>query len=1126
MRIHGVWHETGDVMRWLERVFGVSMPASTDSVGIAGMVDLMRTQGLWFHSVRMAYHLGEDETFARVPMALRRGGGNGSLDYDGPSQASIEEVSSVLDHAFGAYIADIEENLEGSRSGLYKTGSSGSLKGLWTASLKTLRLGSSKSKAYRAEVVQRLSAAIRDHFTAKGSDSIFDDGSVPLDINEAQDSNADTRLTLFVREVVYAFFEFDLLTTLRTLMKNARGSFGVCISSSVDAHRQFAIASRGQTISIAFYPRLGMVLWGSEMAATKAALGLVDGSPSHDEVARRLDLDDTGGEVCLVDFGLNDEGTTLPSTSRMSQALTVHKPMPGVRMMLAQEALVRFGKFSTRLLPLEDNPLITPLPVPSSGKDLVAQDLDDIPYVLKKIHDDFEDATTLNSMSMWTLRKALLSRVIGGTTKSAVDEAEHRMHFKDKNTIDVLVTGCEVSLWLAEQFVSDLSAVFPMLSIRCISANKLLGMLGQEVPTLGLGSQCPKESTWNIANAIVIIVTHSGGTFPSLAVAKLMPNYTNSVFAVTSDWDTEVGRQLRAMSTGGDEHGRSWESFDIKSRVFTSHAGLRFAEPCSISVAATHQVLTEIVIDLMYFTRPEYGDNGPLKNTWDAKAHTMGLDLRRKLRAGHSARDIDALRKANVANIQAVAEIVGSGHGDMSIGITAVRLRARGAFWAKHVLETPKSWIICALYILITVTWGKPLVTGVLGAFEAVFEPGTPHGGIIYRISLFIDAMIYLFCAQWSVLLLRTIEGRSLLHRLAGGRSVVIGDVPWVAQCVEAYLSKLFAVAYSAASIHVYSGNPWDHLVHRHTHRVTRGALLAVGRPDGRLAAHANSEAAVSLSLSQASSIQSLGGTCESLTVGHNQFKLPLSAHAVFLPDRRDCRGPKYACERALEQSAMAKRAQKSRDDARKTSGKKIERRASNIAAQFEDMAKATSRSPGSLVGFFYNMKGGEMKDLTTVQAFALKQQESLKSFAGMSSRAILKSTVAGQDDLVRWEDFEEESIAMVMQETRFDSLQRCVSFFVLFHEMAKRVADFWRHVSFGLLAYDIHRTHSIMRVATTACPVSGMEVRDRQKILLFKRQWNTVVKRLKEAVIQYKMVKRLSSKDMSWAPASEEEEA
>ena len=119
-----------------------------------------------------------------------------------------------------------------------------------------------------------------------------------------------------------------------------------------------------------------------------------------------------------------------------------------------------------------------------------------------------------------------------------------------------------------------------------------------------------------------------------------------------------------------------------------------------------------------------------------------------------------------------------------------------------------------------------------------------------------------------------------------------------------------------------------------------------------------------------------------------------------------------------------------------------------------------------------------------------------------------------------------EESIAMVMQETRFDSLQRCVSFFVLFHEMAKRVADFWRHVSFGLLAYDIHRTHSIMRVATTACPVSGMEVRDRQKILLFKRQWNTVVKRLKEAVIQYKMVKRLSSKDMSWAPASEEEEA
>ena len=45
---------------------------------------------------------------------------------------------------------------------------------------------------------------------------------------------------------------------------------------------------------------------------------------------------------------------------------------------------------------------------------------------------------------------------------------------------------------------------------------------------------------------------------------------------------------------------------------------------------------------------------------------------------------------------------------------------------------------------------------------------------------------------------------------------------PRVAQSAEAFLSKLFACAYSNASVAVMSGNPADHLVHRHTHRVVR----------------------------------------------------------------------------------------------------------------------------------------------------------------------------------------------------------------------------------------------------------------------------------------------------------------
>jgi hypothetical protein len=130
------------------------------------------------------------------------------------------------------------------------------------------------------------------------------------------------------------------------------------------------------------------------------------------------------------------------------------------------------------------------------------------------------------------------------------------------------------------------------------------------------------------------------------------------------------------------------------------------------------------------------------------------------------------------------------------------------------------------------------------------------------------------------------------------GRTVVIGDTcPWVAQSAEAFLSKIFACSYSIAGLNVLSGNPADHLVHRHTHRVVRGSLFVCGRPDGRLTALTTLEASTCLAVNQASSIQSLGGTCESITIGHNDAKLPLSFKGICLEDSR----PKFLCEKMLD---------------------------------------------------------------------------------------------------------------------------------------------------------------------------------------------------------------------------------
>lgn len=56
-------------------------------------------------------------------------------------------------------------------------------------------------------------------------------------------------------------------------------------------------------------------------------------------------------------------------------------------------------------------------------------------------------------------------------------------------------------------------------------------------------------------------------------------------------------------------------------------------------------------------------------------------------------------------------------------------------------------------------------------------------------------------------------------------------------------------------------------------------------------------EASVCLAVNQASSIQSIGGTCESITIGHNPSKLPLSKQAITL----DACRPQFLCEKILD---------------------------------------------------------------------------------------------------------------------------------------------------------------------------------------------------------------------------------
>ena len=108
------------------------------------------------------------------------------------------------------------------------------------------------------------------------------------------------------------------------------------------------------------------------------------------------------------------------------------------------------------------------------------------------------------------------------------------------------------------------------------------------------------------------------------------------------------------------------------------------------------------------------------------------------------------------------------------------------------------------------------------------------------------------------------------------------------------------------------------------------------------------------------------------------------------------------------------------------------------------------------------------------------------------------------------------QNLAMELYETRIASAQRFVAMCVMFHEMGSRVEKFFEWISFELLGYRIDRTHSIMRIATTASPVSGAEVR----LILRKYQiWLKVERALDTIGSAYKAYKATKSEITGEAP-------
>ena len=262
-QINNHWYELGEMQTWLKLATRFDAPSS---VGFSRHRRCRRrasAQGCFALAARYAVCFGLKTSDA-------------SADAPVPSLRAFEQIGTFFEK-------ELDEALAEGKSTVSEIGFSRSARDL-------------------------LTDKITKRFEREGADAL---SALKYYIDEEMGAS----VRVFVRATLDAFFDNDSLFATKQFLTNAKGSFGLMITNSLDSHRQLCLAARGQTMSIAFYPKKGLICYGSEQAAVKAGLSIPTpggdilasvhgGEYGDDNAAIRLDLDDLNGGNMSFRLGL------------------------------------------------------------------------------------------------------------------------------------------------------------------------------------------------------------------------------------------------------------------------------------------------------------------------------------------------------------------------------------------------------------------------------------------------------------------------------------------------------------------------------------------------------------------------------------------------------------------------------------------------------------------------------------------------------------------------------------------------------------------------------------------------------------------------------------------------------
>ena len=759
---------------WLERVLHTPNATKGDSPKIAGMIDLLVTQGMWYSSVRLAY---QQAIVTAIEDAF--GGSNPTTDASNtaPSKDDLDTWTRICDRVFTEELAILK------RSNSSK---------LDPTSLK-----------FSASLQKNLIRALKSHNSTLGWSQL--------------------NLTTFAQFALQTFFDNDLYRASQIFISRAQGSFGLVTTSTLEA-AELVLCAKGQPITIGFNWSENYMIYASEPAA-------VDRILFDRQETSRLDLDREGGEVAKVS----------------AENITVYS--------LMQQRELQVLELQERWISMQNHPHLDRLKPTEIGSDPIADDINSIPKVLHEIKTDWENPISLNRCSADYLIYLLTEKVQRFRKRQLLMfKAGLLSKIRKMPAVDLLITGEENSLWLGEKFAQDLKVVFPFLNVVTISANQILQQLDRGFGQLNLSK-----------DSLVLAISQSGQTFSTVQVIDVFDHLSSQgvigeLFVLTG----ELSSFINSTQGKGGLTTTSHSSFldneqDCRYRIFVNGSGRRTAEPSTVAVAAAGQTLTELLFYLAKQIRRDFPDSDPLGMTLTTES-LMVLAMMKE----------DFLTKN-------VLQIIGTNAKGESIKSTIQQtLTQSGGHWANHVTETPLAWAIHALYIVISVGWvipfghTLPLAKTISGSLYNLLNLPIDLIQFLTPLITCADIAVYIFGAWLWTLAIRYCQNRRLLARM-GKRTLIIGDVSWVNQLLQAYVSKLFALSYGIATIEVHSANPQDNLLHIFGHRIVRGTLIWLGIPDGRRSQQQReAENAVTVTGKQANGVRNFNIGAEIVAIGNN----------------------------------------------------------------------------------------------------------------------------------------------------------------------------------------------------------------------------------------------------------------